>query len=429
MYDRAILHMDLDSFFVSVEVLRNSALKGLPLLIGGSGDRGVVASCSYEARRYGVHSAMPMKMARRLCPDAIILRGDMDAYSEYSRQVTELIEAEAPCMEKASIDEFYLDLSGMDRYFGCYQWSLELRQKLLREIGLPISLALSVNKIVSKIGTNEAKPNGTKEVIKGTEKAFLAPLSTSKMPGIGDATYKKLSFMGVRTLKVLSEVPQLLEREFGKTGRILWERANAYDPTPVQPYSEAKSISHEQTFGQDTLDLRKIKNIMLSMVEKLGFELRGSHKLCSIVTVKIRYADFNTYTRQLRIAYTANDQILLRHIYDLFDKLYERRQMIRLIGVKYSGLVHGHYQINLFDDKEEDMNLLNELDHIRKRWGAHAIGRAVNAPTRDAIDKEKEKDHRITPDKRNESQKPSNSKPIDPKSEMERWAKMTKRWW
>ncbi|MEP7321724.1 MAG: DNA polymerase IV [Saprospiraceae bacterium] len=412
MYDRAILHMDLDSFFVSVEVHRNSALKGLPLLIGGSGDRGVVASCSYEARRYGVHSAMPMKMARRLCPDAIILRGDMDLYSEFSRQVTELIEGEAPCMEKASIDEFYLDLSGMDRYFGCYQWSLELKDKLIRKIGLPISFALSVNKTVSKIGTNEAKPNGAKEILKGTEKDFLAPLSTSKMPGIGEATYKKLSFMGVRTLRVLSEIPpRLLEREFGKTGRILWERANAFDPTPVQPYSEAKSISHEQTFGQDTLDLRKIKNIMLGMVEKLGFDLRQSQKLCSIVTVKIRYADFNTYTRQIRIAYTANDRILLRHVYDLFEKLYERRQMIRLIGVKYSGLVHGHYQINLFDDKEEDMNLLNELDHIRNRWGSAAIGRAVN------INTDKEEDNRTHPAK-------NETKPVDPK-----WAKMTRRWW
>ena len=225
--------------------------------------------------------------------------------------------------------------------------------------------------------------------------------------------------MGVRTLKVLSEIPpRLLEREFGKSGKIMWERANAYDPTPVQPYSEAKSISHEQTFGQDTLDLRKIKNIMLGMVEKLGFELRQSKKLCSILTVKIRYADFNTYTRQLRISYTANDQILLRHVYDLFEKLYERRQMIRLIGVKYSGLVHGHYQINLFDDKEEDMNLLNELDHIRKRWGADAIGRAVNASSKDAVKKEKEANHRPQPPKSEIAA-----------SEMQKWAKMTRRWW
>ena len=411
-YDRAILHMDLDSFFVSVECLRNSSLKGKPLLIGGSGDRGVVASCSYEARRFGIHSAMPMKMARRLCPDALILRGDMDAYSEYSRQVTELISGEAPCFEKASIDEFYLDLSGLDRYFGCYQWGVDLRKRLINEIGLPISMALSVNKTVSKIGTGEAKPNGSKEILKGTEKDFLAPLSTSKMPGIGEAMYKKLSFMGVRTLRVLSEIPpRLLEREFGKTGRVLWERANAFDPTPVQPYSEAKSISHEQTFSQDTLDLRRIRNILLSMVEKLGFDLRQSKKLCSVVTVKIRYADFNTYTRQLRIPYTANDRILLRHVYDLFDKLYERRQMIRLIGVKFSGLVHGHYQINLFDDTEEDMNLLNELDHIRKRWGPQAIGRAVN------IDRKKEEDHQTQPAK-------TATASTDP-----RWAKMVRRWW
>lgn len=415
MYERAILHMDLDSFFVSVECLRNSGLKGKPLLIGGSGDRGVVASCSYEARRFGVHSAMPMKMALRLCPDAIVLRGDMDAYSEYSKQVTDLVAEEAPCFEKASIDEFYLDLSGMDRYFGCYQWSLELRQQLVDKIGLPISLALSVNKTVSKIGTNEAKPNGTKEITRGLEKEFLAPLSTSKMPGIGDATYKKLSFMGVRTLRVLSEMPpRLLEREFGKTGRVLWERANAFDPTPVQPYSEAKSISHEQTFGQDTLDLRRMRNILLSMVEKLGFDLRQSHKLCSIVTVKIRYADFNTYTRQLRISYTANDRILLRHVYDLFDKLYERRQLIRLIGVKFSGLVHGLYQINLFDDTEEDMNLLNELDHIRNRWGAQAIGRAVN------VDKEKEDDHQTHPGK---------SELVKMKETNEKWAKKVRKWW
>lgn len=229
--------------------------------------------------------------------------------------------------------------------------------------------------------------------------------------------------MGVRTLKVLSEIPpRLLEREFGKTGKVMWERANAYDPTPVQPYSEAKSISHEQTFGQDTLDLRKIKNIMLSMVEKLGFELRQSQKLCSVVTVKIRYADFNTYTRQVRVAYTSNDRILLRQVYDLFDKLYERRQMIRLIGVKYSGLVHGHYQINLFDDKEEDMNLLNELDHIRNRWGAGAIGRAVNVDKvgRQAPDS---KSNLAKPDHRTQPPKPE-SKPVDP-----RWAKMTKRWW
>ncbi|NNE15297.1 MAG: DNA polymerase IV, partial [Saprospiraceae bacterium] len=239
LFDRAILHMDLDSFFVSVECLKNSEFKSKPLIIGGTSNRGVVSSCSYEARRFGVHSAMPMKMALRLCPQATVLRGDMDSYSKYSKLVTEVIADTAPVYEKASIDEFYLDLSGMDQHFGCFKWSKELRQTITRETGLPISFGLSVNKLVSKVGTGEAKPDGMKEIAKGTEKGFLSPLSVRKIPGIGKETYKKLSFMGVRQIKTLSEVPpRLLEREFGKSGRKLWEKANAIDRSQVVPYSE-----------------------------------------------------------------------------------------------------------------------------------------------------------------------------------------------
>ena len=377
MYSRAILHLDLDAFFVSVECLKNSAFNGKPLLIGGMSQRGVVASCSYEARRFGVHSAMPMKMALRLCPQAIVLRGDMDSYSKYSHAVTEIISEDAPVFEKASIDEFYLDLSGMDRYFGCYQWSGELRHKIIRETGLPISFGLSVNKMVSKVGTGEAKPNGTREIPSGEERNFLAPLSTRKIPGLGQATYKKLSFMGVRTIRVLSEIPaELLEREFGKMGRTLWENANAIDRRPVVPYHEQKSMSKERTFPEDTLNIEKIRKLLISMVDELAFDLRDSKKLCSCLTIKIRYADFNTYTKQRRISYTANNKTLVRHTLELFEQLYERRQLIRLVGVKFSGLVYGHYQISLFDDTEEDIALLKQLDHIRRRWGKGAIGRA-----------------------------------------------------
>jgi DNA polymerase-4 len=377
MYSRAILHLDLDAFFVSVECLKNSAFKGKPLLIGGLSQRGVVASCSYEARRFGVHSAMPMKLALRLCPQAIVLRGDMDSYSKYSHVVTEIIDEEAPVFEKASIDEFYLDLSGMDRYFGCYRWSGELRQKVMGETGLPISFGLSVNKLVSKVGTGEAKPNGTRQILSGEERAFLAPLSTRKIPGLGKETYKKLSFMGVRTIRVLSEIPaELLEREFGKMGRTLWENANAIDRRPVVPYHEQKSMSKERTFAEDTLNIQKIRKLLISMVDELAFDLRDGQRLCSCLTVKIRYADFNTYTKQRRITYTANNKTLVRHTLELFDQLYERRQLIRLVGVKFSGLVHGYYQISLFDDTEEDIALLRQLDHIRRRWGKGAIGRA-----------------------------------------------------
>ncbi|MGA0258106.1 MAG: DNA polymerase IV [Saprospiraceae bacterium] len=377
MFDRAILHMDLDSFFVSVECLKNSTFKGKPLIIGGKSNRGVVASCSYEARRFGVHSAMPMKMALRLCPQAIVLKGDMDSYSKYSRLVTDVIAEDAPVYEKASIDEFYLDLSGMDRYFGCFKWSLELREQIMKETGLPISFGLSINKLVSKVGTGEAKPNGTKEVQKGEEKAFLFPLSVRKIPGIGKETYKKLSFMGVRKIKTLSEIPpRLLEREFGKHGRSLWEKAHGIDNTPIVPYSEQKSMSKERTFSEDTLNLNFMRNMLLKMVDELSFELRKVEKLCSCVTVKIRYADFNTYTRQKHINYTANENILSQYVCELFDSLYERRQLIRLIGVKYSGLVQGNYQISLFDDTTTDISLMQEKDWIRERFGTDKIMRA-----------------------------------------------------
>lgn len=369
--------MDLDTFFVSVERLKNSDFEGKPLIIGGVSSRGVVASCSYEARRFGVHSAMPMKMALRLCPQATVLRGDMDSYTYYSKMVTEVIAEDAPLYEKGSIDEFYLDLSGMDRYFGCFKWSLELRHRVIRETGLPISMGLSVNKLVSKVGTGEAKPNGSKEIASGCERSFLAPLSTSKIPGIGKETYKKLSFMGVRKIDTLSQVPmRLLEREFGKMGRKLWESANAIDRTPIVPYRERKSISKERTFMEDSLDLKMIRDKMSGMVDALAFELRKKQKLTSVVTVKIRYADFNTYTKQKKILYTSNDRILMRYVRELFEDLYERRQMIRLIGVKFSGLVSGNFQINLFDDTMKEISLLQQMDRIRNRFGSNAVMRA-----------------------------------------------------
>ena len=377
MFDRAILHMDLDSFFVSVECLKNSKFLGKPLIIGGTSQRGVVASCSYEARKFGVHSAMPIKMALNLCPDAIILRGDMDSYSEYSKLVTEVIAADAPTYEKASIDEFYLDLTGMDRHFGCFKWSKELRQRIISETGLPISFGLAVNKMVSKVGTGESKPNGAKQILSGTEKAFLNPLSVKKIPGIGKQTYKKLSFMGVRKIKVLSELPvRLLEREFGKSGKKLWEKANGIDKSLVVPYSEQKSMSKERTFMEDTLDMRYIKNMIFKMVDQLAYELRSKDRLTSCVTVKLRHADFNTFTKQRRIPYSANEAVLSRHIMELFDSLNERRQLIRLVGIKFSGLVNGNYQISIFDDTAKAISLMEEKDYIRKRFGTDKIMRA-----------------------------------------------------
>ena len=374
MFSQAILHMDLDAFFVSVEILKDSRLRGKPVIIGGHSGRSVVASCSYEARKFGVHSAMPIKLALRLCPQAIIRRGDMDTYASYSRLITSIIESEAPCFEKASIDEFYLDLTGMDRHFGVWKWAMELRNKVTDESGLPISIGLAVNKLVSKVGVNVDKPRAERMVAPGTERAFFNPLSIRQLPSVGRKTYRKLSFMGVKKIKALAEIPPaFLEQEFGKPGLSLWKKANAIDDSKVVPYSERKSISHEHTFEIDTIDVGLLRRYLLKMITQLGYELRQKHKLASIVTVKIRYTDFNTHTKQRRIPYTASDKTLLKVVYELFEKLFERRQLVRLVGVKVSGLVGGHYQVNLFEDTLRDISLLTTLDRIKQRFGTHAI--------------------------------------------------------
>lgn len=378
-FERAVLHLDLDAFFASVECLRNAQLKDKPLLIGGSSGRGVVASCSYEARRYGIHSAMPMKMALRLCPDAVVLRGDMEVYSRVSKLITEIVASEVPVFEKASIDEFYADLSGMDRYHGCWRWSQELRQKVMRESGLPISMGLSVNKLVSKVGTGEAKPNGAQLVAAGTEKSFLAPLPVRKIPAVGKVTARKLQMMGIKTVRTLSEIPpRLLEREFGKHGYALWQKANGIDNSPVVPYTEQKSMSTERTFQVDTINIRQLRGVLTDMLGRLAFDLRRKKQLTSCVTVKIRYTDFNTYTKQRKIPYTASERILLEQVLGLFDQLYQRRQLIRLVGIRFSGLVHGHSQMDLFDDSEQDTRLQQAMDRIRGRFGKRLIARGMS---------------------------------------------------
>lgn len=376
--DRTIVHMDLDSFFVSVERLRNDKLKGRPVIIGGLSDRGVVASCSYEARRFGVHSAMPMRMALAMCNDAVVIRGDMEMYSRYSRLVTDIIHEQAPLYEKASIDEHYIDITGMDRFFGSLKWSQELRQRIIRESGLPITFGMSVNKTVSKIAAGEAKPNGEKEVEPKVVQPFLNPLSIKKIPMIGDKTYHSLRSMGVSKIYTLSRIPpEMMQQVLGKNGLVIWKRANGIDNTPVEPYSERKSISHETTFEKDTIDVVRMNEILVSMVEKLGYQLRKQQKLSSVVTVKIRYSNYDTHTQQKRIPYTAFDHELLAVIKELFARLYQRRMLIRLIGVRVSGLVGGQQQLNMFEDTPEMTGLYQAMDRIRNRYGSKAISRAV----------------------------------------------------
>ena len=375
---RNIVHLDLDSFFVSVECLQNRKLLGKPVIIGGSSDRGVVASCSYEARKYGVHSAMPTRLALRLCPEALVVRGDYERYSQFSGMVTDIIQESVPVYEKSSIDEFYIDLSGMDRFYGCYKLASELRQKITRETGLPISFGLSKNKTVSKVATNEAKPNGQMKVEFGDEKSFLAPLSIKKIPMVGDKTYDLLRRMGVEKVQTMQQMPvELMETLLGKPGISIWEKANGIDLSPIVPYSERKSISKENTFEQDTIDVRKLEATMISITEELGFKLRSARKLTACITVKIRYSDFDTHTQQVHIPYTSADHILIAKVKELFHKLYNRRMLIRLIGVRFSHLVGGDYQINMFEDTEEHIRLYQAMDHLNKRYGNKTVCRAI----------------------------------------------------
>ncbi|MGE0090064.1 MAG: DNA polymerase IV [Bacteroidales bacterium] len=378
MDSRSIVHMDLDTFFVSVERLVNSSLNGKPVIIGGTSERGVVASCSYEARTFGVHSAMPMKVARILCPHAVYIRGDMEQYSKYSSLVTQVIAQRAPVFEKASIDEHYIDITGMDKFFGSLKWTRELRQQIVKETGLPISFGLSINKTVSKIATGEAKPHGEMNVPGEIVKPFLWPLSIKKMPMIGDKTFRSLRMMGIDTIGTLSLIPQeIMEKTFGKNGLEMWKRSNGIDFTPVKPYVEQKSMSTERTFDEDIIDVKLLQTKLLGMVEKLCYDLRRDNKLTSCITVKIRYSNFDTHTQQKRIPYTSLDFQLNEVAQELFLKVFNRRMRVRLIGVRFSHMVYGTQQLSLFDDTPKMMRLYYAMDKMKIRYGIKAIKRAI----------------------------------------------------
>lgn len=371
---RHITHMDLDTFFVSVEYLRNPKLRGKPILIGGMSDRGVVASCSYEARKFGIHSGMPMRAARRLCSHAIVIKSDYEAYSKFSKLVTEIIKDNVPVFEKASIDEFYIDLTGMDKFFGCKKFSDELKRKVYNESGLSISYGLASNKLISKVATNEVKPNGQLQIPFGDEKNFLAPLSIMKIPGIGKETGYKLLKMGVETVRTLREIPvQLMQNLLGKNGTELHRRANGIDESPVMPFREQKSISTEQTFESDTIDLNFIHKQLVRMTESIAYQLRFQNRLTGCISVKVRYSDFQTVHMQASIPYAAADHILIKKAKELFDKLYDRRQLIRLIGVRFTDMIPGNYQIDLFSDTQESISLYQAIDSIKKQYGEEVL--------------------------------------------------------
>lgn len=378
MTPRYIAHFDLDAFFVSVETLKEPSLKGKPLIVGGDGQRGIVAACSYEARQYGIHSAMPSMTAKKLCPHAIFIKGSYHDYSRYSRWVTDIISDSVPLYEKASIDEFYCDLSGMEKYFGVDQFAKDLREKITSETGLPISCGLSGSKLVSKMATNEAKPNGFLKIPHGSETAFLWPMTVDKIPMVGKQTTAQLNAIGIFTIEQLAKTPLVqLEHHFGKWAKRLLEKANGIDDHIIEPYSEQKSFSHETTFHDDSDDLDFLNQQLVKLTEETAYDLRQDQKLTGCITIKLRYSDFTTVSRQEVIPYTALDDQLLSKAKQLFTKLYTKKEKLRLMGVRFSHLIPMTFQMNLFEDEVEKLQLFRTVDDIKNQFGSDAIKKAT----------------------------------------------------
>ncbi|MDB5202634.1 MAG: polymerase [Ferruginibacter sp.] len=373
---RIIAHFDLDSFFVSVEILNDPSLKGKPVIVGGR-ERGVVAACSYEARKFGIHSAMPSAKARQLCPDAIFVKGHRADYSKYSRWVTQIIAAKAPLFEKASIDEFYLDLTGMEKFFQPLQWTIDLRKQIMEETKLPISFGLGSNKMIAKMATNEAKPNGFLQIPFGREKEFLAPLPVGKIPGVGEQTELILQSMGIQTIRDIANYnPEELEARLGKWGQDLAQKSQGIHNGEVAAYHEAKSISSENTFDENKLDQQFLQAELVRLTEKICYELRQDEKVAGCIAVKIRYPDFETTSRQTTIPYTSSDDEIIPVVKDLFQKLYKKGIPVRLLGVKLSELTNEAIQTNLFNDTERKAGLYKAIDEVKNRFGKLLVKRA-----------------------------------------------------
>jgi DNA polymerase IV len=372
-----IAHFDLDSFFVSVEILNNPSLKGKPVLIGGY-ERGVVSTCSYEARKFGVHSAMPMKKALQLCPHAIVTHASSGQYSKYSRWVTDIIALKAPLFEKASIDEFYVDLTGMDKYFGAAKFAQELRQLVTKETGLPISGGLSSARFISKMATNEAKPNGFLEIPHGKETEFLWPLGIEKINGVGKQTEQHLKSFGIYKIEDIAKTPvEVMEKIAGKWGEALWHKAHGRGSAEITTDWEQKSMSHENTFNTDYSDVALLHKELVRLTEKTCYGLREDEKMTGCVTVKIRYKDFETTTCQETIDYTALDDVLIAKVKDLFNKNWQKGRPVRLLGVRFSHMIPITTQLSLFENNIEKLQLYKAVDDIKDRFGIKSVTKAT----------------------------------------------------
>ena len=371
------MHLDMDTFFVSVERLLDPALIGRPVIVGGTPyQRGVVSGCSREARRYGVHSAMPLRRAYELCPQAVFLHPNFSHYAEYSERVAELLADAAPVLEKASIDEFYLDLSGCGRALGNEGvWTAGLKRTVTGELHLPLTYGVARNKLVAKVATTVGKRAGDLRVPEGEEAPFLAPHAIRLLPGIGEVLERELLAMGVPLIGDIARLtPQILSHLYGKNGRTLHERARGIDASPIVPYRRQKTLSAEHTFDEDVLEPRTVLAALKQLALRVGRDLRARRFLSRTITLTLRYADFVTVSKTLHCDYTAADHVLYRIAERCFDDLYTRRVRVRLVGIGTADLIDDYEQLFLFTDEEEKHDqLYRGLDAIRERFGKHAI--------------------------------------------------------
>jgi len=382
---RAIAHLDFDAFFAAVEENRDPSLRGKPVIVGG-GERGVVATANYVARRYGVHSAMPLRTARRLCPHGVYLTGHHDLYHEYSRRLMAILDGYSPLVEQMSLDEAYLDLTGTERLFGSPVETVRLVQRrVAEELRLSISVGLATNKLVAKVASDYRKPGGFTIVPPGREAEFLAPLPVERLPGVGPALLGRLHDRGVATVGDLARVPpHLLRLSFGEWGELLAHRARGEDPRRVSPREEVKSISRERTFDEDVSDIGLLESTLIALTEDVCRRLRRKRLEARTVTVKIRYSDFVTHTCSHTLPRPMDvDEVFFEEVLALFRTGRRRRYHLRLVGVGLSNLVPRAWQDDLFD---QELPLLRELDlridTIRERYGKRAVLRGAALPYR-----------------------------------------------
>lgn len=383
---RRILHVDMDMFFVSVEEVLDPSLKGKPVIVGGSSERrGVVAAASYAVRKYGVHSAMPIAKAKRLCPHAIFLRGSHQRYSDYSARVFEILRRYSPLVEPMSLDEAFVDLTGCERLHGPVLTSAEKIRNEIREVlGLNASIGIASNKLLAKVASAYCKPNGMLWIVPGMEQRFLAPLPIRRVPGIGPKSGAELQRMGVKSVGDLARLPlELLEEVYGKWGVSLYRKARGISDSPVISETEGpRSISRETTLETDLTDPLLLESTLSYLTEKAASQLRENKLFAHTVTLKLRYSDFKTVTRSKTLEIpTAEDHILFKTCAGLFRKLFTHHMRVRLIGIAFTSLTaHPYRQEDLFDGKGGQCldDLYQGIDHIRHKYGFKSILRGTS---------------------------------------------------